>query len=81
MKKRKGMNELFSEKVLAGKRTYFFDIQYTVNEYLYLTITEAEKTTENSFVRNKIMISEEDFHPFLHVLNKIEEYFKQVGMR
>lgn len=74
--KNRDMGELFAEKILAGNRTYFFDVQYTVNENLYLTITEAEKTDKNPFVRNKIMIFEEDFQPFFHVLNKTEEYFK-----
>lgn len=76
IKKDRDMNELFSGKILTGKRTYFFDIQYTVDKNLYLTITEAEKTIENSFARNKIIVFEEDFQPFFHVLNKTEEYFK-----
>ncbi|WP_446011273.1 DUF3276 family protein [Candidatus Electrothrix sp.] len=73
---RKDMNELFSEKVFAGKSTYFFDIQYTVDEYLYLTITESKKMADNSFRRNKIMVFEEDFQPFSHCLNKTRDYLK-----
>ena len=76
MNTRENMKELFSEKVLAGKSTYFFDIQYTVNEYLYLTITEAEKMADNSFRRNKIMVFEEDFQPFYHSLENTGDYFK-----
>lgn len=72
---RDNMNDLFSEKVLAGKHTYFFDIQYTVNEYLYLTITESEKMADNSFKRKKIMVFEEDFLPFSHTLKRTEKYF------
>jgi len=73
---RENMNELFSEKFLAGKSTYFFDIQYTVDEYLYLTITESEKMADNSFKRNKIMVFEEDFQSFSHSLDKTGDYFK-----
>ena len=76
LKTKENMKNMFSEKVLAGNRTYFFDIQYTVNEYLYLTITESERTAENSFSRNNIMVFEEDFQPFHHSLNKTRIYFK-----
>lgn len=35
--------EVFSEKVKAGKRTYFFDIKSTRQGDYYLTITESKK--------------------------------------
>jgi hypothetical protein len=35
--------EIFSERVRAGKRTYFFDVKATrANDY-YLTITESKR--------------------------------------
>ena len=39
----KDQEEIFSNKVRAGKRTYFFDVRATrANDY-YLTITESKK--------------------------------------
>ncbi len=35
--------EIFSEKVKAGKRTYFFDVKSTRSNDYYLTITESKK--------------------------------------
>ena len=59
---------------LASNRTYFFDMQYTVGESLYLTITESERVGTNSFDRNHIMVFEEYFQPFSHTLNKIQDF-------
>ena len=36
--------EIFSNKVRAGKRTYFFDVRSTRSQDYYLTITESKKT-------------------------------------
>ena len=35
--------EIFSEAVRAGKRTYFFDVKATRRNDYYLTITESKK--------------------------------------
>ncbi len=36
--------EVFSKKVRAGKRTYFFDVKATRSNDYYVTITESKKT-------------------------------------
>jgi hypothetical protein len=36
-------DEIFSKKVKAGKRTYFFDIKSTRGNDYYLTITESKR--------------------------------------
>ena len=41
--KNNGREEIFSEKVKAGKRTYFFDVKSTRSNDYYLTITESKK--------------------------------------
>ncbi len=35
--------EIFSERVRAGKRTYFFDVKATRSNDYYLTITESKR--------------------------------------
>jgi hypothetical protein len=39
----KGNDELYSNAVRAGKRTYFFDVRETRGNDHYLTITESKK--------------------------------------
>ena len=46
----KDQDEIFSNKVRAGKRTYFFDVRATrANDY-YLTITESKKIFNRVFL-------------------------------
>src|SRR5690348_18183536 len=39
--------EVFSKKVRAGKRTYFFDVKATRSNDYYVTITERKKSLED----------------------------------
>ena len=39
--------EVFSKKVRAGKRTYFFDVKATKGDDYYITITESKKRYED----------------------------------
>jgi|TARA_Y100000592_G_C5416626_1_gene290981 hypothetical protein len=72
-------DEIFSKKVKAGKRTYFFDIKSTrANDY-YLTITESKrKVNGDSFTyeKHKIFLYKEDFHKFVEALNESVEHVK-----
>ena len=73
--------EIYSERVRAGKRTYFFDIKATKGNDLYITLTESKKIFSDdgewSFEKHKIFLYKEDFEKFKEglddVLNKIEE--------
>ncbi|MFM7020304.1 MAG: DUF3276 family protein, partial [Aquirufa sp.] len=35
--------ELFSKRIRAGKRTYFFDVKSTRSQDYYITITESRR--------------------------------------
>ena len=67
----KSRDDIFSERVRAGKRTYFFDIKATrLNDY-YLTITESKRRyKEDGFVyeKHKIFLYKEDFEKFANAL-------------
>ena len=64
--------EIFSVQIRAGKRTYFFDLKETSNEKRYVIIKESKKLeNEGEFLRNQIMIFEEDIEAFGNCLNKI----------
>lgn len=48
--------ELYSSKLPAGKRTYFFDVKQAVNSKPYLTITESKRIRDSEFERHSVMI-------------------------
>ena len=73
--------EVFSQRVKAGKRTYFFDVKETRNGEYYLTLTESKKQFPEGkqpyFEKHKIFLYKEDFQKFSDAftesLNFIEE--------
>ena len=76
----KDRNEIFSKKVRAGKRTYFFDIKATRSNDYYLTITESKrKYKEDSFTyeKHKIFLYKEDFGKFVDALNETVGHVKE----
>jgi hypothetical protein len=69
--------EVFSKKVRAGKRTYFFDVKATRSNDYYVTITESKKRLEDGvFVKHKIFLYKEDFEKFAEGLKDTVEYIK-----
>ena len=77
--KTNGREEIYSEKVKAGKRTYFFDVKSTRSNDYYLTITESKKRfKEDGFVyeKHKIFLYKEDFNKFMEALNNTLNHVK-----
>jgi NAD+--asparagine ADP-ribosyltransferase len=76
----KGSQEVYSRKVKAGKRTYFFDVKSTrANDY-YLTITESKKQQGdegNKYEKHKIFLYKEDLNKFLEALHSTTEHIKK----
>lgn len=73
----KDREEVFSKKVRAGKRTYFFDVKATRSNDYYVTITESKKRLEDGvFVKHKIFLYKEDFEKFTEGLLEILNYVK-----
>ena len=71
--------EIFSERVRAGKRTYFFDVKATRSNDYYLTITESKrKYKEDGFTyeKHKIFLYKEDFNKFVTALNNTVGHVK-----
>ena len=71
-------DEVYSKRVRAGKRTYFFDVKATrANDY-YIIITESKKRLEDgSFSKHKIFLYKEDFNKFLDGLADTIDYVKE----
>ena len=73
----KEREEVFSKKVRAGKRTYFFDVKATRSNDYYVTITESKKRFEDSqFIKHKIFLYKEDFEKFAEGLTDVVDYIK-----
>ena len=71
--------EIYSERVRAGKRTYFFDVKTTRGGDYYLTITESKrKPKDDGFVyeKHKIFLYKEDFNKFVEAMNKTVDHVK-----
>jgi len=67
--------EVFSRRVRAGKRTYFFDVKATKSEKdFYITITESKKVGEDEFKKHKIFLYKEDFEKFADALAEAVDF-------
>ena len=74
----KDRNEIFSKRVRAGKRTYFFDVRATKADDYYLTVTESKKFTHDDgsfhYQKHKIYLYKEDFENFKEALEEATEF-------
>ena len=85
MAEKKETEEIFSKKVRAGRRTYFFDVRETKASDYYLTITESKKFTNDDgsfyYKKHKIYVYKEDFENFSAFLNETMNFiFEQRGV-
>lgn len=71
--------EIYSKRVKAGKRTYFFDIKSTRSNDYYLTITESKRRFKDDgffYEKHKIFLYKEDFGKFMEALNQTVDHLK-----
>lgn len=72
--------EVYSKKVKAGRRTYFFDIKQTKGDEYYITITESRKKTNSdgslSYDKSKVYLYKEDMIKFSNGLEDVVKYIK-----
>lgn len=69
--KEKDRNEVYSQKIRAGKRSYFFDVKATKGNDYYITITECKKKTSPdgvTYEKHKIFLYKEDVLKFSEAL-------------
>ena len=75
-------DEVFSKRVKAGKRTYFFDVKTTRGKDLYLTITESKRTGDYDgrpeYEKHKIFLYKEDFEKFGEGMNEALDKIKEL---
>ena len=74
-----GKAEIYSKRVRAGKRTYFFDVKATRSNDYYLTITESKRRYKEDgyfYEKHKIFLYKEDFDKFVDALQGSVEHVK-----
>jgi len=73
-------DDIYSSKLKAGKRTYYFDVKETRNGEYYLTMAEVMKKTDgnghSSLIRHKIFLYKEDFNAFANGLQDAIDYVR-----
>jgi len=65
-------DEVYSRRVPAGKRTYFFDVKTTRSgEDFFITITESKRVNEGQYEKHKIFLYKEDFGKFVAAMHEV----------
>ena len=77
-------DDVYSQSLRAGNRTYFFDVKSTKSEDLYLTITESKRRFNNDngkfyYEKHKLFLYPEDFADFTDYLNNTLEKIKELN--
>lgn len=70
---------IYSKRVRAGKRTYFFDVRSTKSNDYYLSVTESrrqQKEGEYFYEKSKMFVYKEDFGKFVDALQETIDYIK-----
>jgi uncharacterized protein YlaN (UPF0358 family) len=67
------MNELFSEKVVTSRRTYYFDVKQTKDGSKYLVIGELTQVG-SELERHRVMVFEESLDTFMDGLDKAVDF-------
>ncbi|RYU77796.1 DUF3276 family protein [Hymenobacter persicinus] len=81
MEDRHDQEEIYSQRIKAGKRTYFFDVKATRGQDYYLTITESKRKLRDddtfSYEKHKIFLYKEDFIKFVDALQDAVDYVRE----
>ena len=81
MDDRHDQEEIYSQRIKAGKRTYFFDVKATRGQDYYLTITESKRRQNGdetvSYEKHKIFPYKEDFLKFVDALQDAVYYVRE----
>jgi hypothetical protein len=75
------MEDIFSKKVRAGRRTYFFDVRSTKAGDYYMTLTESVRDFNKdgipSYRKHKLYLYKEDFKDFKEAFEEVSSYIIQ----
>lgn len=78
MNEKREIKDIFSKKVKAGRRTYFFDVRETKASDYYMTLTESVRDFNEdgapSYRKHKIYLYKEDFASFKDAFEEVSNY-------
>jgi hypothetical protein len=81
MADKREIEDIFSKKVRAGRRTYFFDVRSTKAGDYYMTLTESvrdfNKDGVPSYRKHKLYLYKEDFKNFKEAFEEVSSYIIQ----
>lgn len=66
---------LFTEKVPAGKRTYFFDVMENHKGHRYIKFTES-RANDGEYIRHTVRIFQEDFDKIFDAFEKMKDFIQ-----
>ena len=66
-------NDLFTERVKAGRRTYFLDVKENSKKDKYVVITESKRVDEK-YERVSLRIYEEDIDKFNSAFKRVVDF-------
>ncbi len=70
--------EVFSTRMVKNDRTYFFNVKENIYGDMFLNIVESKGSADSDrFIRQSIVIYQEDLGEFLKELQKSLDYIKQ----
>jgi hypothetical protein len=69
--------EIFSEKAISGKRTYFFNVKENRHGDIFLNIVESKKSNNQDFERYSLIVFEEDLEVFLEGFKKAVKFIRE----
>jgi len=78
MTEKREIKDIFSKKVKAGRRTYFFDVRETKASDYYMTLTESVRDFNDdgapTYRKHKIYLYKEDFANFKDAFEEVSNY-------
>ncbi len=66
---------LFTEKVPAGKRTYFMDVMENHKGHRYIKFTES-RANDGEFIRHTVRIFQEDFDKIFTAFDSMKSFIQ-----
>jgi hypothetical protein len=74
---KKYQDEVYSQRVPAGRRTYYLDVKPTRSgDDYYITITERKRLREGGSEKFKVFLYKEDFGKFIRALHDVMDHIR-----
>ncbi len=69
--------EIFSSKYVTSDRTYFFNVKENMYGDLYLNVVESKPSDNGRFLRQSVLVYQEDIGGFINEFQKSLDYLKK----